>query len=181
MKIEIQLTWVFPFQQYVQTNFVVTQKSNTEHGSNNVVTIVKQLINSIKKRFRTKRLSHRRCSYTAPEKFSVTSIVSGKSLLNYMPIKMYAALSLPRPLMAGHRPHPKNERKKWRTCWYFFLSFGFTVYNSLFNSQCYMKSTAHTAKKLSSYPTCRTERTGVHLLVRERNIPGNLSRLVHCS
>ena len=58
VKIEIQLTWVFPFQQYVQTDFVVTQKSNTEHGSNNVVTIVKQLINSIKKRFHTKKGYH---------------------------------------------------------------------------------------------------------------------------
>jgi len=80
-------------------------------SSNNVVTRVKQLINSIKKRFHTKKLSHRRCSYTAPGKFSVTSIVSGKSLLNYMPIKMNAALSLPRPLMAGHRPHPKMKGK----------------------------------------------------------------------
>ena len=181
MKIEIQLTWMFPFQQYVQRDFVVTQKSNTEHGSNNVVTIVKQLINSIKKRFHTKKV------ITSPLFiYSSREIFCYKYRIWKIPIELYAYQNVccsvtPTATVAGHRPHPKNERKKWRTCWYFFLSFGFTVYNSLFNSQCYMKSTAHTAKKLSSYPTCRTERTGVHLLVRERNIPGNLSRLVHCS
>ena len=82
---------------------------------------------------------------------------------------MYAALSLPQPLMAGHRPHPKNERKKWRTRWYFFLSFGFTVYNSLFNSQCYMKSAAHTGK--SCLPILPAEqKEPVFICLQERKI-----------
>ena len=136
-------------------------------SSNNVVTIVKQLINSIKKRLHTKKV------ITSPLFiYSSREIFCYKYRIWKIPIELYAYQNVccsvtPTATMASHRPHPKNERKKWRTRWYFFLSFGFTVYNSLFNSQCYIKSTAHTAKKLSSYPTCRTERTGVYVLVRE--------------
>jgi hypothetical protein len=69
--------------------------------SNNIV-IVNQSLNSINVPYR--KDCHIAVVHIHLQENFVTSAVSGKSLLNYTPIKMYAALSLPRPQMAGHRP-----------------------------------------------------------------------------
>jgi hypothetical protein len=78
----------------------------------------------------------------------------------------YAGPPLPQGHKPTHGPPPassrKIERRNWGTRWCFFLSFAFTVYNSLFNSQCYICCSHGKNEHLLSY--LQNRKNSVHVI-----------------